>query len=495
MSTQVREKLAKCVDLPSLPAVAIQILSLCHRDEPDMGQIAKLISSDPALTAKILRLTNSPMYGLKNEIRSVSHAICLLGLSAIRPLALSFSLVNGLKSKDKKAFTWFWKRSLMTAVAARELAQAKGFRLVEEAFMAGLLQDIGILALRQLVGTDYASIAREGVRHDILAEAEMEVFGEDHASIGGWLTERWKLPAILCTAITYSHTPEKLPANIHADIRLLVEIVAVAAEVADVWIEADAVKATESLRLFAFRILGIDDQRLDLILQTVGTRSLEVARYFELEIGSTQELSVIADQAKETLLMLALSASQQAMNAQEAIGSLEAKTRTLEQEVRQDALTGLFNRGYFDQVFGQAVAMVKNNGTALSVLLIDIDHFKNVNDTYGHPVGDMVLKKVASIISMRLRPTDFCARYGGEEFVILLPGSPASGAEVVAERVRRQVAEAVLDMGGTSSRVTISIGRATLIPSSSMRPEELLKAVDQALYEAKHAGRNCVMAA
>jgi HD-like signal output (HDOD) protein len=147
---------------------------------------------------------------------------------------------------------------------------------VEEAFMAGLLQDIGILALRQLVGTDYASIAREGVRHDILAEAEMEVFGEDHASIGGWLTERWKLPAILCTAITYSHTPEKLPANIHADIRLLVEIVAVAAEVADVWIEADAVKATESLRLFAFRILGIDDQRLDLILQTVGTRSLEV---------------------------------------------------------------------------------------------------------------------------------------------------------------------------------------------------------------------------
>jgi diguanylate cyclase (GGDEF)-like protein len=193
--------------------------------------------------------------------------------------------------------------------------------------------------------------------------------------------------------------------------------------------------------------------------------------------------------------MLALSASQQAMNAQEAIGSLEAKTRTLEQEVRQDALTGLFNRGYFDQVFGQAVAMVKNNGTALSVLLIDIDHFKNVNDTYGHPVGDMVLKKVASIISMRLRPTDFCARYGGEEFVILLPGSPASGAEVVAERVRRQVAEAVLDMGGTSSRVTISIGRATLIPSSSMRPEELLKTVDQALYEAKHAGRNCVMAA
>jgi diguanylate cyclase (GGDEF)-like protein len=322
----------------------------------------------------------------------------------------------------------------------------------------------------------------------------MEVFGEDHASIGGWLTERWKLPPILCTAITYSHSPESLPSDIHPDIKLLVEIVAVAAEVADVWIEVDAVKATESLRQYALRILGMDDNRLDVILQTVAVRSREVARYFELEIGSTQELSVIADQAKETLLMLALSASQQAMNAQEAIGTLEAKTRTLEQEVRHDALTGLHNRGYFDQVFAEVVAIAKNKGTDLSILLIDIDHFKKVNDTHGHPVGDAVLKNVAALLGTRLRPTDLCARYGGEEFVILLPSTPAQGAAVVAERIRRQVAESMQDINGTLLRVTISIGQATLEPSVHLRPESLLKAVDQALYEAKHAGRNRVIA-
>jgi len=139
MSAAVRDKLAKCTDLPSMPAVAIQILDLCQRDDPDLAQIARLISSDAALAAKILRLTNSPMFGLKCEVRTVSHAICLLGLTAVRPLALSFSLVKGLQDKDRRGLTWFWKRSLMSAVAARELATATSYFLVDEAFMAVLL--------------------------------------------------------------------------------------------------------------------------------------------------------------------------------------------------------------------------------------------------------------------------------------------------------------------------------------------------------------------
>ena len=137
-----------------MPAVAIQILDLCQKDEPDMSEIAKLIGSDPALSAKILRLTNSPVYGLKCQVRTVSHAICLLGLSAVRPLALSFSLVKGLQARDRKALTWFWKRSLLSAVAARELAAATNYRLAEEAFLGALLQDIGVLAMRQLAGTE-----------------------------------------------------------------------------------------------------------------------------------------------------------------------------------------------------------------------------------------------------------------------------------------------------------------------------------------------------
>jgi diguanylate cyclase (GGDEF)-like protein len=478
-----------------MPAVAIQILDLCQRDEPDMGAIAKLIGSDPALSAKILRLTNSPMYGLKSEVRTVSHAICLLGLSAVRPLALSFSLVKGLQVRDKKALTWFWKRSLLSAVAARELSTAINFRLGEEAFMGALLQDIGILALRQLAGPDYAALARPGTSHVLLAEGERTLFGEDHASIGAWLAERWKLPATLCTAIAVSHTPEDLPAGTHRDVTQLARLVAVSGEVADVWIEEDAIKATRNLRQSSSRLLQIDDQKLDATLQRVAKQSEEVAAYFDVDIGSPDDLSGILDQAKETLLILALAANRQASDAREAIGSLEAKTKHLEHEVQRDGLTGLYNRAFFDQAFSAKVTQAKRKGVPLSLILFDIDHFKNVNDTYGHQAGDKVLAGVANVLGGRMRPTDITARYGGEEFILLLPETDAPGAAIVAERLRRRLADAVHDIGnGSELRITASAGHATLQPGSTASPEALLANVDTALYAAKRGGRNLVVA-
>jgi len=495
MSIEVRNKLARCADLPSMPAVAIQILDLCQRDEPNMAEIAKLISTDPALAAKILRITNSPMYGLKCEVRTVSHAICLLGLSAVRPLALSFSLVKGLQDKDRKALTWFWKRSLLSAVAARELATATNYRLSDEAFMGGLLQDIGILALRQIAGVGYGDLARAGVRHTILADSERALFGEDHASLGAWLAERWKLPPTLCMAIAYSHTPDKLPSDVHPDVAGLIRLVAVSGEVADVWIEQDAAIAMKALRQSSSDLLALDDEKLELVLKQVAKRAEEVASYFDVELGSTEELSGILEQAKETLLILAIAANRQVTDAQQAIGTLEAKARSLEKEAQRDGLTGLNNRVFFDQAFEQQVLKAKRDGKPLSVLLFDVDHFKNVNDTYGHQVGDRVLTGVAKALGSRLRPTDVSARYGGEEFVLLLPETDATGAAVVAERLRQRVAETAHDIGnGATLRVTVSAGHATTQPGFLASAETLLASADAALYAAKHAGRNRVAA-
>jgi diguanylate cyclase (GGDEF)-like protein len=496
MPIAVREKLAKCADLPSMPAVAIQILDLCQRDEPAMAEIAKLISSDPALSAKILRLTNSPMYGLKCEIRTVSHAICLLGLSAVRPLALSFSLVKGLQDKDKQALTWFWRRSLLSAVAARELSTATGYRLSEEAFMGALLQDIGVLALRQLAGMEYTALARAGTRHHVLAEGEVALFGEDHAGLGAWLAERWRLPTTLCTAIAFSHSPDKMPADVHPDIANLVRLVAVSGEVADLWIEQDPALVMKTLRQSSSQLLQIDDDKLDATLRRVAIRAEEVASYFDVELGSSEELSGILEQAKETLLILAIAANRQVSDAKQAIGTLEARAKSLEQEVQRDGLSGLYNRGFFDQALAQSVAAARREERPVSLILFDVDHFKDVNDSYGHQVGDKVLAGIAKILGSRLRPTDVCARYGGEEFVLLLPDTDTVGAAVVAERLRQRVADLAHDIGnGAVLRATVSAGYASIQPGSQATAELLLASADAAMYAAKRAGRNRVVQA
>jgi len=375
------------------------------------------------------------------------------------------------------------------------LATATSYPLVDEAFMAALLQDIGILALRQLASLEYGALARAGTRHNVLAEGERALFGEDHATLGAWLAERWKLPATLRTAIGFSHTPDNLPADLNPDVVSLVRIVSVAGAVADVWIEQDSAVAMNCLRITSSSLLQLDEETLKEALQRIAKRAAEVASYFDVDLGSPEELAAILEQAKEALMMLAVAAHREANDAREAIGSLEAKARALEQEVQRDGLTGLYSRMFFDRALAQRVDEALREGRSLSLVLFDVDQFKNVNDTYGHQVGDKVLAQIGKALATHLRPADIMARYGGEEFVLLLPNTNEVGAAVVAERLRRVVADTVHSVGDTTSlRVTVSAGHVTLESGSPATGESLLALADSALYAAKRMGRNRVVA-
>ena len=158
-----------------------------------------------------------------------------------------------------------------------------------------------------------------------------------------------------------------------------------------------------------------------------------------------------------------------------------------------DGLTGLFNRRYFDSAFARELSRCERNTSSLALLIADIDHFKSFNDTYGHAMGDLVLKKVAGILAGAIRKGDVLARFGGEEFVVILPNVTAKGALESAERLRESVAAVAIHPGGPRKRVTVSIG-AALFPAVAADSESLLKAADEALYEAKHLGRNQVVA-
>jgi diguanylate cyclase (GGDEF)-like protein len=160
----------------------------------------------------------------------------------------------------------------------------------------------------------------------------------------------------------------------------------------------------------------------------------------------------------------------------------------------QDDLTGTANRRHFNDTLRQEWARGARDGLPLGLLMVDIDHFKTFNDTYGHPLGDLCLRQVADAMrSAPRRAGDLLARYGGEEFAIMLPNTPLTGAVAVAEAIIRQMAETALAHAGSpTGYVTLSIGAASMIPSGSGEPADLVQAADSALYAAKRNGRNRV---
>lgn len=164
---------------------------------------------------------------------------------------------------------------------------------------------------------------------------------------------------------------------------------------------------------------------------------------------------------------------------------------------RTDALTGLFNRRYFEERLNEEFARSRRYGSPLSLVMLDIDHFKRINDTFGHPFGDLVLKAVAQTARSRLREVDLLARYGGEELIALLPETGPGDALKVCERVREAIAALGLEPPGADGaaepvRLTASLGVAT-VPSADLgSAEALLMAADTSLYAAKGAGRNRV---
>jgi two-component system, cell cycle response regulator len=165
--------------------------------------------------------------------------------------------------------------------------------------------------------------------------------------------------------------------------------------------------------------------------------------------------------------------------------------RELESLSRTDALTGAGNRRSFDEALGHEMARAKRHGQPLSLVMLDIDHFKRINDAHGHPGGDEVLRAVAATLRATLRDGDVLFRYGGEEFAVLLPYAQGPGAVTAAERMLRAIAAAPVALREGAVRVTASAGVASVLASDA-DGASLVGRADAALYEAKQAGRNRV---
>ena len=494
MNEQLLQKVLSCSKLPTLPTIAVQVIEMTSDENVSMGELAKVIEFDQGLATKILKTVNSAFYGLPKQCSTLSHAQSLLGLDAVKTLALSFSLVKTLQSDCDDNFDYerYWQRAIYSAVAAKAIATMVRCGDAEESFLGALLQDLGMIALAKALEDDYIAIVQEcDADHRSLTKREIAEFELQHPDVGAMIAERWRLPEALIMPIKYHERPTAAPAIC----RDLVRCVAIGNVVADILIQDDRAYWLTQFYQRSNQWFGLTPTQADEIIETVTKNARDVARLFEIPMGATPKTDDILELASERLAAIAL---QENRNAIESAAATDEARRALE----TDSLTGLGTRTRFmDQVAALFDAACEQ-GKPLSVLLIDADRFRLVNDEYSPEAGDL------AIIRLGQRLTSFFAqheaephRYGGEEFAVALLGVDRRAASKLADDIRKEISQSPIDLMGAGGdkgdvvSLTASVGVATLdgdTQSVLTRPERLVYAADKAVHAAKDSNGNCV---
>ncbi|MBI5115976.1 HDOD domain-containing protein [Candidatus Poribacteria bacterium] len=214
---QIKAKVDRIQTLPTMAKVGMRVIELASSQEVSMADLSRAIHQDASFAARVLKIANSPFYGMPRQVDSLQLALVILGLNEIQNIALGlsvFNVIRNMNSHPTRNREQFWLHSAGCGIVARILARALGLHAEGTDFAAGLLHDIGKIVIDEFFGEEFDLIHEKAATKNVcVLEAEEEVLGESHAHIGGWLAEKWQLPDILCGAIMCHHDSAKAPAG------------------------------------------------------------------------------------------------------------------------------------------------------------------------------------------------------------------------------------------------------------------------------------------
>lgn len=277
------QKLQHSGCLPAMPAIAIKILEATRNPDLTPQQLATLIAQDPATSAQVLRVANSSLFPRRRDVSSIPIAVAVLGMNLCASVAITVALVGAMRQGNAPSFpsTRYWRRSLLSAIIAHRLGQQMGVHNVAELFIAGLLQDIGILALSNCVGGGYDEMYARVSNHQELLLAEHDIFGADHADIGVWLLNDWALPIQIVEAISNSHALEYGHSLVGMDNFRLV--LAASGPMADMWC-SDVVPDVAIAAILEAAIDRIGEELMDEVFEQVVQAAPAISSLFGIDL-------------------------------------------------------------------------------------------------------------------------------------------------------------------------------------------------------------------
>lgn len=501
---QLLNTILESEELPTLPNVASKLITLTAREDTTIADIAALVSQDISLSAKILKVSNSAFYSFPQQIGSIKQAVSILGTNAVRSLVLSFSFLSMKKGKAKNSFNFerFWEKSLAAAVGAKLILEKVEGADTEEILISGLLQNLGQLIFARTLPEEYDKLLtalESSDKHH--TELEEEFFGATHTSIGYEISKRWGFPETLLLPILHHHDP----ASYHGEnetIRQTVNAVYLSDILANIFFSDSPEQYHSVFGKEAKKLLKLSSKDIEAILSEAHSKIEQAGEYFNLKIRNTRSVQEILQEANIRLSLINLNYDQmnkQLIEAKVALenltSELEEKNKILDNLANLDGLTNVYNHRYFQNTLDNEISRATRHELDLSLLLVDIDHFKSFNDTYGHQIGDLILTQFAACLQNNLRDYDVLARYGGEEFAIILPETAPNDAFAVAEKLRAIVDDMEFEHDQETYSVTASFGVATCKPGieDDFSKSTLISQADEALYQAKDKGRNLVI--
>lgn len=479
------ERLCSLNELPALPGVAMEILEKIRNPDTSMHQLAEILATDPPLSAKVLNVVNSPFFGLPHKITNLPHAVNLLGEESLKYIALSFSLVQLFaKGQNKLDYSGFWKQSLVCAVVSRLVAKQIIPDNAEDLYLIGLLHNIGILVMAQSCPRQYAMVIKKVKNEGLLThQAENEIFGCNHMEVGAFLLTSWGFPESFTIPVACHHNPEEIESSAPGQLAKT-RIIHLSTEIFSFLYE-------NNNALGLARINDLLDQyqimpfiKLETLMEQACAHVSPLLPFFDLEKDEAMDYLKILEESKKELFRLSFDLTNKIRKQNEKISKLSRLAY-------KDGLTGLPNFQSFQEALDREMSAIERYGHSSVLAMMDLDHFKAINDVHGHAAGDLVLKEIGQFFSSSIRQSDIIARYGGEEFVLILSRTEMDAATRIIKRLQEDLEELKVKYKDKKISVTMSAGITLIKPDCPFVKSELLWQADQALYLAKNSGRNC----